>query len=157
MNVLAILGEKKPAETPPGRRIYAVGDIHGRSDLLAALLERIRADCADRSFDGAPILIFVGDYIDRGLQSRAVIDRLLTLLDEDYEAHFLKGNHEAALLEFLERPETGAMWFAIGAPKRCFRMAYQRRSRARRQRNGASPRAPCVRRSRPRTSGFSRA
>jgi serine/threonine protein phosphatase 1 len=120
MNVFSILNSKKAAEAPPGRRIYAVGDVHGRADLLEALLEKISADCALGGFEGDPILVFVGDYIDRGLQSRAVIDRLLRLADEGYETYFLKGNHEAVLLEFLDRPETGAVWFAIGGAETLF-------------------------------------
>jgi serine/threonine protein phosphatase 1 len=57
-------------------------------------------------------LLFLGDYIDRGPQSRAVVDRLLRLRDEGQDVRFLRGNHEAALLDFLENPDTGQVWMA---------------------------------------------
>lgn len=103
---------KVKAATADGARVYAVGDIHGRADLLEALLRQIDDDCRDHA--GQVRLIFVGDYVDRGLQARAVIDRLIALERERYALTFLRGNHEAALLDFLSRPETGPYWFAIG-------------------------------------------
>lgn len=102
------------ARVPEGRRVYAIGDVHGRADLLDDLLARIEADVADGAFEGRPALVFLGDYIDRGLQSRAVIDRVLALDPARYELRFLKGNHEAALLEFLEDPSSGPFWMTIG-------------------------------------------
>ena len=98
-----------------GRRIYAIGDIHGRADLLDRILEIIRLDSG---LDGAarpPILIFLGDYIDRGLESRAVLDRLIRIRTEgEFEARFLKGNHEHALLKFMTRSQSGQAWLAFG-------------------------------------------
>ncbi len=61
-----------PEET---HRIYAVGDVHGRADLLDTLLEKIMRDAS--AAPGTRSLVFVGDYIDRGLDSRGVIERLL--------------------------------------------------------------------------------
>ncbi|MEJ0070528.1 MAG: metallophosphoesterase [Pseudomonadota bacterium] len=58
---------------PPGFGVYAIGDIHGRDDLLAALLDAIRADAAGRNHN---LLVCLGDYVDRGPQSAAVIERL---------------------------------------------------------------------------------
>jgi serine/threonine protein phosphatase 1 len=93
---------------PAGARLYAIGDIHGRADLLDDLLARIEADR-----NGAPArLIFLGDYVDRGPHARAVIDRLCALQGADHV--FLRGNHEAAMLNFIEAPETGAHWLRIG-------------------------------------------
>jgi serine/threonine protein phosphatase 1 len=120
MNVLTKLGGGKAPEAPPGRRVYAVGDIHGRADLLETLLGSIGADAAAGGFEEKPIIVFIGDYVDRGLQSRAVIDRLLGVSEEGYDAIFLKGNHEAAMLTFLDRPESGPGWFAIGGAETLF-------------------------------------
>lgn len=94
------------------RLIYAIGDIHGRADLLHQLLWQIKADCRAGA---APVLVFLGDYIDRGLESRAVLDRLLALRSEPgAEFRFLKGNHEAAMLDFLRRSSSGPAWLAFG-------------------------------------------
>lgn len=101
-----------PPRAPEGRRIYAIGDIHGRADLLARLLAAIERDSADAP--GKPILVFLGDYVDRGADSRGVIDALLTLSPERFERIVLRGNHEAALLTFIENPETGPYWLRIG-------------------------------------------
>jgi serine/threonine protein phosphatase 1 len=55
-----------PAQIPSGRRVYAVGDIHGRADLLIRLMQDLREDTARGEYEGKPILIFLGDYVDRG-------------------------------------------------------------------------------------------
>ena len=124
MTLLSMFRGAGPAHAPPRRRIYAIGDIHGRVDLLNGLLAKIAADLADGrasvAFEGAPIIVFIGDYIDRGLESRAVIERLLGLGDEGYEPIFLKGNHEAQLLKFLDLPAAGPAWFAIGGGETLF-------------------------------------
>ncbi len=73
--------------------LYAVGDIHGRLDRLDALLERL----APREGDS---FVFLGDYIDRGPDSRGVIDRLIEL-ERDFPCVFLLGNHESMFLDFL--------------------------------------------------------
>ena len=100
---------------PQGQLIYAVGDIHGRADLLAALLAKIASDVARREGAGRRTLVFLGDYIDRGPDSKEVIDLLLTGLPGGFDAHFLKGNHEAIMLDFLEDPSFLAQWLANGA------------------------------------------
>lgn len=96
---------RKPviASLPEGELVYAVGDIHGRSDLLSQLLRQVEADAA-RQDAAHKTLIFVGDYVDRGPDSRGVLETLLYGLPEGFSAHFLKGNHEELLLEFLEDP-----------------------------------------------------
>lgn len=101
----------KRAQNAP--RAYAVGDVHGRADLLEVLIARIGEDRAD---DTAPTpLVFLGDYVDRGLHSRETLDRLIALeSDGRFATRFLKGNHEAAMLDFLVRPEGGASWLAFG-------------------------------------------
>ena len=87
---------------PAGQLLYAVGDIHGRADLLATLLSLIEADAAKSKHAERRTLVFVGDYVDRGPDSRDVVDRLISGLPEGFDAHFLKGNHEAILLDFLD-------------------------------------------------------
>jgi serine/threonine protein phosphatase 1 len=111
------IGRPKPSAATTGDRlVYAVGDIHGRYDLLERLLEKIDADAAD-AVEAAPppVVVFVGDYIDRGSDSRAVIDRAIRLkTDGRYEVRALKGNHEAALLEFLRDAKFGSTWAEYG-------------------------------------------
>ena len=63
---------------PAGMLVYAIGDIHGRADLLAELVSKITADSIMRAPDRKSILVFVGDYIDRGLGSKDVIEYLLS-------------------------------------------------------------------------------
>lgn len=106
--------KSEPASLPQGTRVYAVGDIHGRLDLLDELLTQIRRDA-----QGGPsrqVLIFVGDYVDRGPDSNGVITRLLSLQSE-FEALFLRGNHDQALLDFLADPEFYRVWKGYGAPE----------------------------------------
>ena len=103
-----------PALVPEKRRVYAVGDVHGRADLLQRLLNDLNADAAQGDFAGRPILVFLGDYVDRGFQSKDVLDLLLSSQMSRFETYFLKGNHEAAMLQFLEDPTLGPRWAEYG-------------------------------------------
>jgi serine/threonine protein phosphatase 1 len=107
-----------PQTTPArvaGELVYAIGDIHGCYDLLKDLLARVAADAASRARGRRPVMIFLGDYVDRGPQSAQVMDALVWLRRRsDLEIHFLKGNHEQALLEFLDAPERGGPWLSFG-------------------------------------------
>jgi len=94
---------------PDGQLLYAIGDIHGRLDLLGMLLATIEADAA-QSRSSQKTLVFLGDYIDRGPDSRGVVEVLLDGLPPDFEPHFLKGNHEALLLAFLDDASTLHQW-----------------------------------------------
>jgi serine/threonine protein phosphatase 1 len=102
------------ARVPMGRRVYAVGDIHGRADLLIKLLEELRKDARIGNYQGRPILIFLGDYVDRGFQSKDVINVLLSNMVSPFETYFLKGNHEQAMLQFLGDPGIGPRWAEYG-------------------------------------------
>lgn len=97
-----------PAATSPGTVVYAVGDIHGRIDLLDQLIEGILADSRER---GAVrrALTFLGDYVNRGPACRAVVERLLALRPDGFETRFLMGNVEQAMLRYLD----GEMAIAI--------------------------------------------
>jgi len=97
--------------------IYAIGDIHGRNDLLTSLIRKIENDI--RSLTGTETLyeikvIFLGDYIDRGDDSKAVIEKLMSLSDNEINFIFLMGNHEETLLSFLENSDVGALWLQHG-------------------------------------------
>jgi serine/threonine protein phosphatase 1 len=97
---------------PEGTRIYAIGDIHGRLDLLDSVLARIGMDRATQPPSNA-ICVFLGDYIDRGPDSRRVLDRLV-----EYRANqpivCLMGNHEVFLREFLKNPDVLPVWSRCG-------------------------------------------
>lgn len=92
--------EPKAAFTPAGKRAYAIGDIHGRLDLLEKLLARIEEDVSKRPAKQTH-LVFLGDLIDRGPQSKGVIELLIDYRPADLKCHFLMGNHEDALLRAL--------------------------------------------------------
>jgi serine/threonine protein phosphatase 1 len=82
-------------------RAYVVGDIHGRLDLLEALLAKIHSDLKQRPV-AKTLLVFVGDLIDRGPSSAQVIERLRTYQDPAIQPVFLLGNHEEVLLRILD-------------------------------------------------------
>ena len=99
---------------PEGKRLYAVGDIHGRLDLLDDLLGRIEDDVADRPVETA-VVVFLGDLIDRGPDSAGVIERLSTLADFPAKTLFLLGNHEEVLLRVLDgEPDIAYDWLGFG-------------------------------------------
>ena len=108
---LTLATPKKP-RAPAGRRIYAVGDIHGRADLLSDLLMRMDDDLEARPTADS-LQVFLGDYIDRGPNSRQVID-LLIARRRQYNVLFLKGNHEECALQFLSNPTAFSEWRNIG-------------------------------------------
>jgi serine/threonine protein phosphatase 1 len=97
---------------PAGTRIYAIGDVHGRLDLLNELLSRIDADIALRPTNKA-VHVFLGDYIDRGPLSRETIDRLIQL-GKTRECVFLKGNHELIALKCLSDRGLFDQWMRLG-------------------------------------------
>jgi len=105
--------EGEPARVPDGIRIYAIGDVHGRADLLDQVLTRIDADLAAFPAPRAT-QVFLGDYIDRGPDSRAVLERLIGR-SRTHDTVCLKGNHETYLLEFLKNPSILDEWQSYGA------------------------------------------
>ena len=100
---------------PQGQLVYAIGDIHGRAYLLVALLEQIETDAAASVGVDRSTLVFVGDYIERGPDSRRVVELRLGALPRGFDVHFLKGNHEAIMLDFLRDPTCLGQWLANGA------------------------------------------
>ena len=82
---------------PTGRRVYAVGDIHGRLDLLEGLLAQIEADARGRA-PAETLIVFLGDLVDRGPDSRGVVERLMDFSKGPVPSRFLMGNHEEVFL-----------------------------------------------------------
>ena len=110
-------GAPEPAEPPTfpeGRVGYAVGDIHGRDDLLELMLDRLEAEHPNPDPENPPVALFLGDYIDRGSDSKRVIDLLLEGRPRGFERRFLCGNHEAMLLAFLRDPAAERHWLSTG-------------------------------------------
>lgn len=98
-----------------GRVGYAVGDIHGRADLLDLMIAALEARVEEETRPaGPPIVVFLGDYVDRGRQSAQVLDLLLEGRPHGYERRCLWGNHEQAMLAFLDDPVLNRAWARHG-------------------------------------------
>jgi serine/threonine protein phosphatase 1 len=97
---------------PEGTRIYAIGDIHGRLDLLDEVLAGVDADMGMHPVENA-VRVFLGDYIDRGPDSKLVLDRLINYCVTEPTV-CLMGNHEAFLREFLKNPGILPIWRRCG-------------------------------------------
>ncbi len=109
-------GSPQPAGPPriaDGSRVYAVGDIHGRADLLRAINRMIREDAAAAP-TARKIVVYLGDYVDRGDASCAVIDCLIDEKLPGFEHVHLLGNHEDSMLRFLGDLQIGPAWLAYG-------------------------------------------
>jgi len=102
---------KRPS-LPAGTRIYAIGDVHGRLDLLNRLLQRIEADIAGHPAE-RPVYVFLGDYIDRGESSCATLNRLIEHA-ETHETVFLRGNHEWIACNGLADSGLFDQWLRLG-------------------------------------------
>lgn len=105
-------GRRIAARIPDNERVYAIGDVHGRSDLLGALLDSIKTDA--KGFNGKITLAGIGDYIDRGPDSKGVVETLLRDVPAEWNAVYLRGNHEQAMLDFLETAHLGMRHGARG-------------------------------------------
>jgi serine/threonine protein phosphatase 1 len=103
---------------PEGTRIYAIGDIHGRLDLLESVIARIDADIGMRPVSNA-VRVFLGDYIDRGPDSKRVLDRLVNYCVTQPTVCLL-GNHETFLREFLKNPDVLPVWNLCGGLETLF-------------------------------------
>jgi serine/threonine protein phosphatase 1 len=101
------------ARGPEGMRIYAMGDVHGRADLLKLMHERIEAEIArDKPADWR--IIHLGDYVDRGTDSKAVLDFLVAAHRRDERIVSLAGNHDVGFLEFLDKPDPATLFARFG-------------------------------------------
>jgi serine/threonine protein phosphatase 1 len=97
---------------PDGIRVYCIGDIHGRDDLLREMAERVEADMSGRAFDQA-VTVFLGDYVDRGLGSMRVVEQLARG-EWPTSMVALAGNHEDLLMAFLEDAAALEGWRSLG-------------------------------------------
>src|SRR3954466_4016568 len=106
---------KAPASLPPGRRIYAIGDIHGCARQLDALHTLIASDLTERPV-ASPLLLHIGDYVDRGADTKGVIDRLRDGCPIPGMAMInLMGNHEATMLDAIAGERAaGTDWLFAG-------------------------------------------
>lgn len=102
-----------PSPLPAGIRVYAIGDVHGCSLLLDRLIETILADGA--TAPDRRIIVYLGDFVDRGPDSKGVIERLLAPPPAGFEVQHVRGNHDQSLLDFLEEPSTYHLWQSYGA------------------------------------------
>ncbi|WP_235519255.1 MULTISPECIES: metallophosphoesterase family protein [unclassified Caulobacter] len=106
------MARKTPARVPDGLALYAIGDVHGRADLLAPLLDALLEDAAGVE---RAVIVGLGDYVDRGPDSRGVVDLMLGLANEPaIELRCLRGNHDQALVDFLADAELGPSWARHG-------------------------------------------
>jgi serine/threonine protein phosphatase 1 len=92
---------------------YAIGDVHGCHDLLAALEEKIVADAA--RLPGRKLLVMLGDFIDRGPNSARVLSRLMGPPPPDFDRICLTGNHEITMLAYMDEKISLADWRSMGA------------------------------------------
>ena len=99
---------------PEGIRVYAIGDIHGRADLLQKMHTEIAAHAADAA-PAENYIVYLGDYVDRGLQVKETIDMLAAGPPPGFVPVYLRGNHEEMLFAFLEDAGTLEYWMALGA------------------------------------------
>lgn len=111
----AAVAQEQQLCVDPDERLYVIGDIHGRNDLLLAMLSKVVDDAQAIDDERKARFIFLGDYVDRGDQSKDVLDTLCAVKDAgDARFDFLMGNHEAAMLAFLDDPIRGADWLSWG-------------------------------------------
>ncbi len=104
--------EREP-RLPAGVRIYAIGDIHGRLDLLERLYREIEADRAQHPIDKT-VEVFLGDYVDRGPSSKGVLDWLIAGPNSSSKRITLQGNHELFMIEFLNDASVIGSWGQYG-------------------------------------------
>ena len=111
-------GRGGAAAVPPNTRIYAVGDCHGCLEAMRELREAIAADSARADSEGPPAhrraVIYLGDYVDRGPDSRGVIDLLIGEPLADFKSIHILGNHEAMMRGFLDGEDVVSVWMMNG-------------------------------------------
>lgn len=104
------------APPAPERPLYVIGDVHGCLGHLEALVALIEADALERGVIDDCVVVLTGDIVDRGDESRDVLERLLSLSSDAGDSLVcLQGNHERMMLDFMARPESGARaWLRHG-------------------------------------------
>ena len=99
-----MLTARRPTHPTEGQRLYAIGDVHGRLDLLNAMLARDPRRPRGRGRIPRPRIVMLGDYVDRGPDSRGVIEALIALKASPMPASFLLGNHDSYISAYLREP-----------------------------------------------------
>ncbi len=99
---------------PVGVRVYSIGDIHGRIDLLQAIERQISADAAATGQGLEHVVVYLGDYVDRGFESRRVIEHLLTAPLPGFTPVYLLGNHDIWLRGFARGDDVAESWIRFG-------------------------------------------
>lgn len=102
------------ARVPSGDRVYAIGDIHGRVDLLKRLHDKIATDGQTAAPGTRKTIIYLGDYVDRGFNSKELVDFLLDSPLSGFAPVYLKGNHDEYFVNFIRTAEEGAPWLKYG-------------------------------------------
>ena len=102
------------AAVPEGAVAFAIGDVHGRDDLLGPLVAHMFEDAGFKAAERR-VIVGLGDYVDRGPGSRRVIELLMHVQASDgVEARMLRGNHDQTLLDFLGDAAVGLSWCEFG-------------------------------------------
>lgn len=101
------------AKGPDCIRLYAIGDVHGRRDLLAEMHARIRAEII-REHPPDWRIVHLGDYVDRGPDAKGVLDLLIAAVQADRRVVMLAGNHDLGFLEFLAKPDPEGLFARFG-------------------------------------------
>ncbi len=119
MSIMTVFQPAHPPSIPADLRLYAVGDIHGRLDLLERLLVLIGRDAAESAARRRRV-VFLGDYVDRGPDPREVVDLLCagpprSAAWAGFEWICLKGNHEDMMIQFIDGAEFGRAWLTNGS------------------------------------------
>ncbi|PBB33525.1 serine/threonine protein phosphatase [Mesorhizobium sp. M1A.F.Ca.IN.020.03.2.1] len=98
--------------------VYAIGDVHGCYDELSTLEQKIELDALQ--FRGRKIIIMLGDYVDRGPNSRRVVEHLMAPPPEGFMRVCLAGNHEVAMLAYLDGHLSLEPWLRVGGRETLF-------------------------------------
>lgn len=107
--------QKRIHYVPMGYRVYAVGDIHGRAELLKKLHNIIVADAGKRKDGKKNLVVYLGDYLDRGPYVKEALYEVISgLPKDDFHIEHLRGNHEQLFLDFLKEPSALALWLNLG-------------------------------------------
>ena len=104
----------RPPHLPASVRLYAIGDVHGRIDLLTQIEKMIETDAAAGPANMRRIIVYLGDYVDRGFDSSAVLEHLCGPPLDGFDRVMLLGNHDAWLRDFIDGQTDGQSWMRFG-------------------------------------------
>jgi len=125
-DVVASNGKLRKARIPDGQRVYAIGDIHGRVDLLKRLLVDIKEDASRYMAEAENVIVYLGDYIDRGAKSKEVLNVVCSPPLDGFSSVCLLGNHELMLMRFLAGEDRDGNWLKAGGVQTAYSYGVQR-------------------------------